>query len=180
MNSGNMQVNKSKKGIYITIVIVIALLAGIWIWKDMQLRSLQKESANRAVEMKYRFTQQMLKIQVQDIRSIIKPLVWAVRNEMLKNNLTDISFYINELVKEKGFQFILITNDKNIIVSSTNKKWEGSPFEVTGVSSDLSGDSTIIKTLNNNNILAGAPIMGFNKRLGTVVISFSAATSPFK
>ncbi|MEO5569304.1 MAG: hypothetical protein ABIS37_00110 [Bacteroidia bacterium] len=116
MNSDNMQVKKSKKGIYIAIVIVLAVIAGIWIWKEMQLRSLQKESDNRAIEMKQLFTQQMLEIQSQDIRSIIKPLVWAVRSEMLKNNLTDINFYINELVKgKKDFNLYLLQTPKTLL-----------------------------------------------------------------
>ncbi|MDQ3049850.1 MAG: hypothetical protein M3Q95_03080 [Bacteroidota bacterium] len=170
----------SKKGFYIAIVVALVLITGIWIWKDVQLSNLEKECENRDKEIKNQYTQQILEIQTQDLKSIIKPLVWAVRSEMLKNNLTDINFYIAELVKEKGFQFILLTDEKNVILSSTNKKWEGKPVEVSGISSDLSGDSTIVKTVNNNIILAGAPVMGFNKRLGTVIISFSVAPPPFK
>jgi len=173
MNSTNPYPKKSRKGIYAIIIVAVAIIAAIWIWKEMQLRSLKKELAKHAVEMEHQFTQQMLEIQSQDLRSIIKPLVWAVRSEMVKNNLADIDFYINELVKDKGFQFILITDDKDIIISSTNKKWEGSPFEVIGISSDLSSDSIIINLSNNNFYLASAPIMGFNNRLGTLLIKYA-------
>ncbi len=174
-----MDVKTSKKSILILIFIGIALIAGIWIWKEMQLRSLQKETDKHSTEIKKQYAQLMLEMQSQDLRAIIKPLVWAVRAEMLKNNLNDINFYINELVKEQGFQFIVITDDKNLIISSTNKKWEGKPFETVGLTSDLSSDSTIVKTVSNT-ILASAPIMGFNKRLGTVFISFDVVPLIFK
>lgn len=180
MNSTSPQPKKSRKGIYAIIIVVIALIAGIWIWKEIELRSFKKESAKHATEMEYQFTQQLLEMQSQDLKSIIKPLVWAIRGEMLKNDITNINFYINELVKEKGFQFIFITDDKNHIISSTNTKWEGNPFDITGISSNVLGDSTIINITNNNVFLASAPIMGFNRRLGAVVISFSGEPSSFK
>jgi len=173
MSSNKSHTKNSNKGIYISIIVVLTVIAGIWIWKDIQLNNLKNESESQALEMKQQFKQQILETQSQDLRSIIKPLVWAVRSEMLKTNSTDLNFYINELVKEKGFQFILIVDDKNLVLSSTNKKWEGNPFEATGIAADLTTDSTIVKTVNDNLILASAPIMGFNKRLGTVVISFN-------
>ncbi|MEO6903838.1 MAG: hypothetical protein ABI315_11925 [Bacteroidia bacterium] len=180
MNSTNPQPKKSRKGIYAIIIVEIALIAGIWIWKEIELRSFKKESAKHATEMEYQFTQQILEMQTHNLKSMIKPLVWAVRSEMLKNDVTDINFYINELVKEKGFQFILITDDKNNIIASTNKKWEGNPFNVTGLSSNVLGDSTIVNMTNNNIFLASAPVMGFNRRLGAVVISYSGTPSSFK
>lgn len=180
MNSTNPNPKKSRKGIYATIIVAVVIIGAIWIWKEMQLRSVKKVSAKDAIEMENQFTKQMLEIQSQDLRSIIKVLVWAVRSEMVKNNLTDINFYINELVKDKGFQFILITNDKNIIISSTNKKWEGSPLEVTGILLNISSDSTIINLSNNNVFLASAPIMGFNSRLGTLLIKYTIQPLSFQ
>jgi len=175
-----MQTNKSKKGIYITIVCVLVLIVGLWIWKDTQLRSLKGDNDKQIIEMEKQYTQQMLNVQSENLRSIIKPLVWAVRAEMLKNNWDDINIFINELVKDKGFQFIFVADDKNRIISSTNKKWEGKTWEDSGIPLDLVGDSTMIKTVDNNNFFASAPVMGLNKRMGSVVISFSSTTPDFK
>ena len=35
------------------------------------------------------------------LRSIAKPLVWAVRSGMLKNNISQANLYANEMAKEK-------------------------------------------------------------------------------
>ncbi len=95
----------------------------------------------------------------------------AMRSEMLKNNISQVNLYANELVKEKNFQKVVVTNDKGLVILSTNKKEEGEEFISTGKVNYLTIDTTAVENINDSLVIMSSPVLGFNIRLGTLIIS---------
>lgn len=99
-------------------------------------------------------------------------LSWAVRGELIRNNLDQISQYLNELVKMKDTERVVVISDEGKLLVSTDKKLEEAegkdlyPAEVLQqrkitLMSDVDGKKLLI-----------VPVMGLNSRLATVVISY--------
>lgn len=168
----------ANKILIITCVVAIGMIIGLWIWKSVQISNLRKQSATEMQLLKDDVTNQMRKSDELHLRSIAKPLVWIVRSEMLKNSMSQVNLYTNEMVKEKNFQKIVVTNDKGIVLLSTNKKEEGKEFISTGKVNYLFSDTTTVENINDM-LLMSSPVMGFNSRLGTLIVAYSVQQPQF-
>lgn len=174
--------NKSsaKKEILIIVTAGLILLAGLWIWKSIEIRNLKKQAQAEKQELKIQAGRLIQQSHEMHLKLLAKPFVWAVRTEMLKNNISQVNLYTNEMVKEKNFQNISIINDKGMVILSTNKKEEGKEFSTTGNTVNLLADSTTVHNSNDSLLVLSSPIMGFNSRLGTLLISYSVQPQQFK
>lgn len=180
MQKNNVSTKASpNKILIITCVVATGFIIGLWIWKSVQIANLRKQSATEMHLLKYDVTNQMRKSDEQHLRSIAKPLVWIVRSEMLKNNMSQVILYTNEMVKEKNFLKIVITNDKGIVLLSTNKKEEGKEFISTGKVNYLLADTTAVENMNDSLLIMSSPVMGFNNRLGTLIVNYSVQHPQF-
>lgn len=77
------------------------------------------------------------------------------------------------MVKEKNFQKIVVANDKKVAILSTNKKEEGKSFISPEKSNYIEINTTIVENVNDNLLIMTSPIMGFNNRLGTLIVTYS-------
>ena len=103
---------------------------------------------------------------------LAKPLAWAIRDKMISGNRQDISVYMNQMVKEKNFEEISIVDPSNMILLSTDKKEEGKPYATFYNRTFLTSDSTRIYPQRGRSLVVTTPILGLNKRLGTLSISY--------
>jgi sensor histidine kinase regulating citrate/malate metabolism len=164
--------NSRNKTLLIIILIAVSLLVAMWIWKNIQVKNEREESKQAMKVVKERATASLLETHKDHLGLLAKPYVWAIRNEMLSGNINQVHVYANEMVKEKNFQSIVVANDKGLIISSTNKKNEGKQFSSKSNQELLSGNSTLVQNLNDSILVMSSPVMGFNNRLGTLIITY--------
>ena len=102
-------------------------------------------------------------------------LSWAVRGELIRNNLDQVSQYLNELVKMKDTERVVLISDDGKLLVSTDKKLEEAegkdlyPAEVL-----QKRKITMLSDVNGKKLLV-VPVMGLNSRLATVVVSYKQA-----
>lgn len=100
-------------------------------------------------------------------------LAWAVRGELIRNNLDQIDQYLTELVKTRDTERVVLISDEGKLLVSTDKKLESEeaaslyPQEILGL------QTVTVKSDVNNRKLLVVPVMGLNKRLATIVISYN-------
>lgn len=102
-------------------------------------------------------------------------LSWAVRGELIRNNLDQVNQYLNELVKLKNTERVVLISDEGKLLVSTDKKLE----EAEGIDlypADVLQQRkiTIMSDVNGKKLLV-VPVMGLNARLATVIISYKQA-----
>lgn len=161
------------QGILITAAIFLVLLGGVWIWKSMEIRSVNRKADEYRELVKEQATRQVIQAQEGQLKSMAKPLVWALRTEMMKGNLDKVNVYIDDLIKEKNIQSITITNPKGKIISSSDRKMVGKPFVSPWESTEKIGNETRVKQVDENTLIVASPIMGFNSQLGTVFLQYT-------
>lgn len=164
---------KRKRIRLIAILSIIAALAVLWMVKQSQLRNLRDETAKDYQRLEREAQEAVIRSHEQHLRLFAKPFSWAVRIEMMNNSVSQINLYANELVKEQNISSIMVINDVGKIISSTDKKWEGLDFSSVGKQSYLGADTTIVENIKDSILIMSSPIMGFNNRLGTLMLTYS-------
>jgi type II secretory pathway pseudopilin PulG len=165
--------NRRKRMMLIAIIAIIVAFAVLWMVKDSQLQVLRTQTAKDNQRLERQAQEAVIRAHEQQLRLLAKPFSWAVRIEMMNNSINQINLYANELVKERNISSIIIVNQAGKIISSTDKKWEGRDFSAVGKQSYLDTDSTIVENIKDSVLMMSSPIMGFNNRLGTLVLTYS-------
>lgn len=165
--------SKTKKTLLITIAVAAALIIGLWIWKSVQIGNIKDNATSEQQQLKEQAVRRVVQSHETHLKLLAKPYVWAVRSELMRGNINQVNLFANDMVKQKNMQRIVVANDKGIIVSSTNKKDEGALFSTIGSDVALNHDSTSVENVNDSVLVMTSPIMGFNNRLGTLLIRYT-------
>lgn len=176
---GNIPKGSAKKIILIIILVAVILIAAIWIWKNSQISNIREEASHEKQMIQDRAKTLIINSHKEHLKLLVKPYVWAVRSELMQGNINQVNLYANEMVKEKNFQNIVVANNKGIIISSTNKKNEGKDFTSVGKPEYSSADTTIVEKINDSLLVVSSPIMGFNNKLGTLMINYKIQQPDF-
>lgn len=151
--------------------VLVALLTGllaaiaVYLWKDFQ-KSKQLGALEKAA------SEQLIQSNNEMLTVLSRPLIWSIRSEMLGGNLEQVNIYVKDIVKEKNFQILQIIDANGKIILSTNKKLEGKNANQYYDSTMLNTTAIKIKNTENTLLVMTAPIMGYDKKLGVLIIEY--------
>ncbi|MEI6854004.1 MAG: hypothetical protein WCL06_14255 [Bacteroidota bacterium] len=177
---------KKKKGLsaqaIVSIVIIcllIAIPAGIYFWKQAEISKLKKQHETEIIQIRTDATNTITDNNKKNMETLTRVFSWAVRSEMLRNNLDQVNTYMTDLVKAADLNDISAIKTDGIVVLSTNKKFEGNAYPGP-VASQLSQINEVVSQNDaDGNIMSICPIMGLDSRLGTIVITYKPKTYVF-
>ncbi len=179
-NDGKSFFSSAKNKILVAAGVIVVLFAALWIWKAVEISNLKKENEKKEALLQQKAVELLRQSDYRYLKLLAKPYVWAIRTEMMKGNIDAVNLYANDMVKEKYFQTITVVDDKGVIVSSTNKKLEGKPFASVGNAAYLSNDSTVVNKVDAATLEVSSPVMGFNKRIGTLIFNYMPPKAELK
>jgi hypothetical protein len=105
-------------------------------------------------------------------------LAWAVRGEMVRNNLDQVDQYFAELVRlERISRVVLAGRDGKVLVSS-DRKFLSSEASALYPADALSAEQVAVRPDADGGKLLVIPVMGLNARLGTVLVSYRQPELP--
>ena len=109
----------------------------------------------------------------QWIKQTIKPLAWSIRSEMLRDNRDNVDNYQNAFVRDPGFTNLMIVNNDGKVWVSTNKMFEGTTFTDAFDAIFLNQNEIYLQgEMTDREIKVSAPIMGLERRLGTLFVIY--------
>jgi len=164
--------SSNKNKILVAAGVIILLFAALWIWKAAEIKNLKKENEKKEILLRQKAIELLSQSDYKYLKLLAKPYGWAIRTEIMKGNIEAVNLYANDMVKEKYFQTITVVNDKGVVVSSTNKKLEGKSYASVGNAAYLTNDSTVVNKVDDATLEVSAPVMGFNKRIGTLIFNY--------
>lgn len=100
-------------------------------------------------------------------------LAWAVRGELIRNNLDQIDQYLTELVKTKDTERVVLISEEGKLLVSTDKRLEDEEAASVYPKDVLNQRKITLKSDVDGKKILIVPIMGLNQRLATVVISYN-------
>lgn len=149
-----------------TAIMAGILLAGlVWLGKDIEASFEQKrlvEAANEQIQVNQEAAMTLL----------AKPLVWNIRAEWMRGNKEQVELMLVDVIKGSGLLYLHFLNMSGKVVVSTDKRLEGLALEDPAVIAVLGSDTTSIvkKDTKAETIVLVAPVMGYDSRLGTLVM----------
>ncbi|MEJ7828434.1 MAG: hypothetical protein WKF91_09570 [Segetibacter sp.] len=179
-NEGKSFFSSTKNKILVAAGVIILLFAALWIWKAAEINNLKKENEKKETLLRQKAIELLSQSDYKYLKLLAKPYVWAIRKEMMKGNIEAVNLYANDMVKEKNFQTITVVDDKGMVISSTNKKLEGKSYASVGNAAYLSNDSTAVNKVDDTAFEVSSPVMGFNKRIGTLIFNYMPPKAELK
>jgi hypothetical protein len=134
-------------------------------WKDHQITQVKEQYTQKANAVINQNSEEML-------RNFCKPLSWTVRAELMRNNNEQIMLFINDLVKSKNIRMVSFIDQKGSIGISTDKNFEGKSASVLFQPNQFTSDSFLVVKKSEKLWEVSTPIMGFDKRLGTIILTY--------
>lgn len=157
----------------IAAVSLLGLIALLVIWRNLSLNSAEKECNQQQAALQKRAALQLMDAGQRQLKLLAKPYTWAVRNALLQNDKARLNEYAADIVKEKNVVVVMVIDPKNTVVSSSDKKWEGRDYLTFGPAAHLNADSAVVQKVNDSLLVLASPVMGFNDKLGTVVLRYA-------
>jgi hypothetical protein len=153
---------------------VAALISALWIWKDLQIDSIQKSHASREKTIQEASDLRIQQMKTRYLKLIARSYAWAIRNEIVRGNKEQLDFYGKQMVKDMNFISVIVLNKNGRVISAMSKEFENIDFASISHPYYLDLDSTIINKISDRFWVVASPVMGANDKLGTVVINYRA------
>ncbi|MBL8501156.1 MAG: hypothetical protein LZF64_06220 [Nitrosomonas sp.] len=165
-----MQLPAKYAGILIGLIIVVIA------WKMIAVSKVESDMAKKLESERTIITQQAREYAdqqyVKEEERFGQVLSWAVRGELIRNNIDQIDQYLSEIVRMKDTERVVLIGEDGQLLVSTDKRLEETkgteifPKEILNlqkisVKSDVGGKKILV-----------VPVMGLNKKIATLVVSY--------
>ncbi|MBW6480137.1 MAG: hypothetical protein K0B37_11980 [Bacteroidales bacterium] len=154
-----------KNPVLVTVFIGILAVLVVYLWKDIEGNRQKQEIIKTATLQLEEKNQEMLKL-------LSRPLVWGIRSEMLRGNMEQVNMFTTDMVRQPNIQYILLIEPNGNTLISTDKRMEGQQFEERFRQEVLKVESTVVFPENDDLLIMAAPVMGFDRRLATLVLTY--------
>lgn len=98
-------------------------------------------------------------------------LAWAVRGEMIRNNLDQIDQFFSEIVRLPNTERVLLADSSGRVRVSTDRRHLGADAATLVAPDALLLPQVTVRSEADGTRLLVIPVMGLNARLGTVILS---------
>jgi hypothetical protein len=157
-------------------VMLVGVIVVILVWKTIAVSKVESDMAKKLEGERVLITQQAREYADQQYTKeeerFGQVLSWAVRGELIRHNIDQIDQYLSEIVKMKDTERVVLIGEDGQLLVSTDKRLEETkgvelfPKEILNlqkiaVKSDVDGKKILV-----------IPVMGLNKKIATVVVSY--------
>ncbi|MFN3750299.1 MAG: hypothetical protein ACK4SR_02925 [Thiobacillus sp.] len=105
------------------------------------------------------------------LREFGTALAWAVRGEMIRNNLDQVDQFFTEIVRLPGTERALLAGADGKVKVSTDRRHLGAEASTVVPPEVLALPQVTVRREADGTQLLVVPVMGLNERLGTVVVT---------
>jgi len=163
--------------IIVALMIIIPLV--VYFWKQAEIKDLKEKYNNDIKEITAKANNTIDANNRKNMETITRVFSWAVRSEMLRENMEQVDNYMTDLVKAADLNTISAVKSDGIVMRSTNKKFEGNIYPGPVANELAQVNQVVTRTGENGDIISICPIMGLDKRLGTIIITYTPKDSVF-
>lgn len=174
------QYSFSKRRLFIAVCSVFVVMAGLWFWKVLEVKSLAGsnqlrqrqlvDNSNKRIEQQARFLLLLME----------KPLARTVTTGMIKGAIHQADLYDNDIVKPGNTFSVMIINRTGKIISSTHHEYEGRNYTSIGAPYFINENHTVLDRVSDSVLVMSSPLTGPGGRIGTLVVNytFTGITTP--
>lgn len=157
-------------------LVFLGIIIIIFAWKLIAVSKVESDMAKKLENERVVIIQQAREYAdqqyIKEEERFGQVLSWAVRGELIRNNIEQIDQYLSEIVKMKDTERVVLIGDDGQLLVSTDKRLEEAkgieifPKEILNLQK-----ITIKSDVDGKKILV-VPVMGLNKKIATVIVSY--------
>ncbi len=133
-------------------------------FKIAAIESSHKEDIESTVK---NYVMKIDSLHISNAEQKVKVFSWAVRSELIRNNIEQVNQFFQAFIKEKDIEKInLINPETALVILSTDMKEEGTTFSEIAIENI---GKTITK-IDSSGISIVSPIMGLEKKIGVLSV----------
>ena len=157
--------------------VLILSCGGIFLWKQIEIWQMEKAEIEKIAKVKKVYLQFIQRRDGEFLSLYSKPLSWALRTEMLKENYEQVDDYVRQVIKEHGFTLIVVLDAEGKVIVSSDKKIEGENLTQIYPQVSLNVTKYQMKTVGDK-LFVVTPIMGYEKKIGTLFFIYEPEKVP--
>ena len=161
------------------VVVLVGIIVIIFAWKLITVSKVESDMAKKLENERVIITQQAReyadKQYLKEEERFGQVLSWAVRGELIRNNLDQIDQYLSEIVKMKDTERVVLIGDDGQLLVSTDKRLEEAKGTEIFPKEILNLQKITVKSDVDGRKILVVPVMGLNKKIATVVVSYKLA-----
>lgn len=155
----------------------IAIIGWLAVSKGMAVKNAEEAAATQRAEIVKKAEARHAETVKQSLTMFSVPLGWSIRREMMADNMDQVDQYVTDLVKQKGFERMVVAKADGSVAVASDRKNLGSPFGSLYAEHYLTADQISVEETSPGKWLVIVPILGLNARLGTLAIEYQAPPS---
>jgi hypothetical protein len=169
------RMQKYTKRTMVTLLVLALLTAGGWYYlkTSSQLKAKDGEIQLLKATVSDRVEKTLQIHDIQYLELLMEPFGWAIRNELLKEDISTVHQYIAQFVKSSAVEMVLVNSADGKIISASDKKLEGNIFSEIYPNVPLAVTATKV-TAEGNRYYVVHPVMGFDQQIGTIFMIYKA------
>lgn len=157
----------------ILIALVILLPLGVYWFMNLEMSKLKVRQGVEMDTLKTQASDMISKNNRFHLETVAQVFAWSARTEIMHNDVEHLNQMMTSLVKIKGYRQVVLLSDAGAVVLSTDKKFEGKEYSDAFYRQLAGSDQVQMNVQKNGDLLVSAPVLGMDKRLGSVVITFT-------
>ena len=172
---------QNNRVLVITVSILVIIIVWLFISSGIKVRNVEQAAAVKTAEVIQKSEALQSETVKQSLSMFGMPLAWAVRREMMASNMAQVDQYVTDLVKQKGFQQVVVAKEDGKIAVASDRKHIGAAFSTLYPANYLSAEKITVEDKGAGKWLLVIPVMGLNARLGVVAMEYQvppAAVAP--
>ena len=116
-----------------TALTIVLLISSIWF--SVKIRINENNFNNEKTQLITHYESKIDSLQIKHLEFATEVFSWSVRSELLRNNTENLNQLLNIFVRQSGADLVQLVNPKdNIVLLSSDKKFEGTTLETTAFS----------------------------------------------
>jgi len=157
--------------------VFLVILLFVFAWKQIAVGQVESEMAKQLAKERVLITQEAREYAdqqyIKEEERFGQILSWAVRGELIRNNLDQVDQYLNELVKMRDTDRVVLIGDDGKLLVSTDKRLEDKNVSKLYPDEILAADTITVVTNVDDKKLLVVPVMGLNNRIATIIVSYN-------
>ncbi|MDH5480520.1 MAG: hypothetical protein OEX11_07155 [Nitrosomonas sp.] len=160
-------------------LVFLGLIVVMFAWKAIAVGKVESDMAKKLEREKVLITQQAREYADEQYNKeeerFGQVLSWAIRGELIRNNLDTIDQYLSEIVKMRDTEKVVLIGEDGQLLVSTDKRLEDAEGVDIYPSEILDLRKITIKSDVDGKKILVVPVMGLNNRVATVIVSYNRA-----
>ncbi|MEK6595793.1 MAG: hypothetical protein AABZ18_04665 [Pseudomonadota bacterium] len=157
-------------------LVFLGIIVIIFAWKLIAVSKVESDMAKKLENERVVIIQQAREYAdqqyIKEEERFGQVLSWAVRGELIRNNIEQIDQYLSEIVKMKDTERVVLIGDDGQLLVSTDKRLEEAKGVEIFPKEILNLQKITIKSDVDGKKILVVPVMGLNKKIATVVVSY--------